>query len=337
MAEKIRLAILGCGGNSRGHARRMRARSEDVEIVGVCDIREDIVNSYLENCFQDVAEKPEGFTDYDKMLSTLKPDAVLISTPHTLHFEHGMKALEAGCHVFMEKPMVTQVDHAYAIADKVKQTGKIFVVGYNTPCTPAFKYLRDQIRAGTWGRLEIVTGYITQGWKRGTQGTWRQNPALSGGGQAYDSGAHLLNSVCWSVEQKVAETHVFMDNCGTPVDINSTINVRFENGTFAAIAISGNCNARGGSHTAFVFEDARVEIDGWNGQWIRVFTRDGEIEVPLEEGGPKTPDDNFINAILGREEPRTTPFNGIVHSELMESIYRSAQTGLPAKVAQRVA
>src|SRR5690606_17030921 len=130
-------------------------------------------------------KKPQGFTDYDEMLASLKPDAVLISTPHTLHYEHGMKALEAGCHVFMEKPMVTQVDHAYKIAEKVKETGKVFVVGYNTPCTPAFKYLRDQIRAGAWGRLEIVTGYITQAWKRGTQGTWRQDPALSGGGQAY--------------------------------------------------------------------------------------------------------------------------------------------------------
>ena len=311
----------------------MLARSEDVEIVGVCDIKDEIVTAYLDACFQAVEKKPVAFTDYDRMLRELKPDAVLISTPHTLHFEHGMKALEAGCHVFMEKPMVTQVDHAYKIAEKVKEVGKIFVVGYNTPCTPPFKYLRDQIRAGAWGRLEIVTGYLTQGWLRNTRGTWRQNPALSGGGQAYDSGAHLLNSVCWAVEQKVAETHVFMDNCGSPVDINSTINIRFVNGTFAAIAISGNCNVRAGSHTAFVFEDARVEIDGWNGQWIRVFTKDGEIEPELETDGPKTPDDNFINAILGREEPRTSPLNGIVHSELMESIYRSARTGLPAKVA----
>lgn len=333
MAEKIRLAILGCGGNSRGHARRMLNRKDDVEIIGVCDVNTDVIDAFLEGPFAEESEKPAVYTDYDRMLSELRPDAILISTPHTLHYEHGMKALEAGCHVFMEKPMVTEVAHAYAIADKVKETGKVFVIGYNTPCTPTFKYLRDQIRAGTFGKLELVTGYLTQGWMRATAGKWRQDPALSGGGQAYDSGAHLLNSLCWSVESKVDQTHVFMDNHGTPVDINSVINIRFENGVFASITISGNCNAAGGSHSAFIFENARVEIDGWNGSWIRVYTKDGQIEPELEEDGPKTPDENFINTILGLEEPRTTPLNGIVHSELMDTIYRSANTGLPAKTA----
>ena len=180
-------------------------QNPDVEICAAVDVNEEIVNNYIDRNLGGYEPRPAVYTDLDRMLAEVKPDAVLISTPHTLHFEQGMKALEAGCHVFMEKPMVTAADQAYALAEKVKETGKVFVIGYNTPCTGEFAWLREQIRKGTFGRLELISGYLAQGWLKGTTGTWRQNPALSGGGQAYDSGAHLLNSLCWSVESNIAE------------------------------------------------------------------------------------------------------------------------------------
>jgi predicted dehydrogenase len=267
------------------------------------------------------------------MLAKVKPDAVLISTQHTLHYEQGMMALDAGCHVFMEKPMVTSAEHAYKIAEKVKETGKVFVIGYNTSCSANFYYLREQIRNNTLGKLELVLGYINQNWKRGTMGRWRQDPELSGGGQAYDSGAHLLNSLCWSVESSVEEVFAFIDNCGTEVDINSSINVRFENGVMAGIVISGNCPAPGGTFMAFIFDNGRIEIDGWGGGWIRVYKGNQQVEKPpiTKEMAAGRSDYNFIDAILGRAEPRTDPVNGIIQSELMDAIYESARTGMPAK------
>jgi predicted dehydrogenase len=55
------------------------------------------------------------------------------------------------------------------------------------------------------------------------------------------------------------------------------------------------------------------------------------VKYPVIPGRAQTPDDNFIDAILGRAEPRTSLQNGIVQSELMDAIYESARTGLPAK------
>jgi predicted dehydrogenase len=334
--SKIRLAMIGCGGNSSGHARRMKQKP-DVQIVAGCDVNKEIVEKYIDRNVPELKPRPKSFDDLDEMLTEVKPDAVLISTPHTLHFEQGMKSLDAGCHVFMEKPMVTSAEHAYAIADKVKETGKVFVIGYNTSCSANFYYLREQIRNNSFGKLELVVGYITQNWKRGTAGRWRQEPELSGGGQAYDSGAHLLNSLCWSVESNVDEVYAFIDNCGTKVDINSSINIRFENGVMAGIVISGNCPSPGGTHMAFIFDGGRIEIDGWGGGWIRVFKGSERIEEPpiTKEMSAGSPDDNFIGAILGRAEPRTNPVNGIIQSELMDAIYESAETGRPARPKRR--
>ncbi|MGC4054360.1 MAG: Gfo/Idh/MocA family oxidoreductase [Paludibaculum sp.] len=186
------------------------------------------------------------------------------------------------------------------------------------------------MRNGSLGKLELVTGWLSQDWMRPTAGSWRQKPELSGGGQAYDSGAHLLNSVCWSpVESDIALVFACLDNKGTPVDINSAITIRFANGVLGNIVVGGNCRSSGCNLT-YCFENGRIDVDGWGGNWIRVYERD-QVKYPVIPGKAQSPNDNFVDAILGRAQPCTSPRNGIVQSELMDAIYESARTGQPAK------
>ncbi len=329
---KIRLAMMGCGGNAGGHAQRF-AKHEDVELVALCDVSQEILDQFIERNFQSEENKPATFIDAAQMYAQAKPDAVVISTPHTLHFQHGMQALDAGCHVLMEKPMVTDSADAHELAKKVEVTGKVFVIGYNTPCTPVISYIRDTIRNGELGKLELVSGWLSQNWMKATTGTWRQNPDLSGGGQMYDSGAHIFNTLVWTVEQPIEAVQAFVDNHGTAVDINGTANIRFENGVMATIVISGNCPMSGGQ-IVFIFDGGRIECDGWSGTWIRAWKGSEEIELSLDSS-TTTPDDNFVDVILGRADARTSPVNGINQSELMDAIYESARTGTIAKPVKR--
>jgi len=316
------------------HARRLRGHA-DAAIVALCDVDEARVQSFIDRHLGDYQPAPAIFTDAARMYAEARPDAVVIVTPHTLHFEHGMQALDAGCHVLMEKPMVTNSSQAHRLAQRVAETGKVFVIGYNTPCTPEFNYLRELVRSKELGKLETVTGWLAQNWKRGTAGSWRQDRALSGGGQMYDSGAHLFNSLVWTVEQPIREVFAFVDNQDAPVDINGTVNIRFADGTLATITIVGNC-PNDGAGMYLTFENGRVEVDGWGGGWIRIFRRgEGQVKYPPISGSPESPDDNFIAAILGRAEPQTSPLNGINQSELMDAIYESARTGQVARPKQR--
>lgn len=322
--NKIKMAILGCGGMSGQHAKRYKDHP-DVEIVALCDVSEEIVEKYIAKNLEDYASKPQIFTDFDQMLSSVKPDAVTIVTPHTMHFEHGMKAIAAGCHVFMEKPMVTDSSDAKTLKKAVEAAGKILVVGYNSSCTPAMQWLREAIRSKKYGSLQTVTGWQTQNWAKGTSGSWRQNPALSGGGQMYDSGAHMFNSLVWSVESPVETVFAFTDNRGTPVDINGSVNIRFQNGILATMTIAGDCKGSDAG-MVYTFEDARIETSGWSGNWIKVFKREGEEAVELE-GAAQTPNENFIDALLNRAMAQTSPTNGVIQSQLMDAIYESARTG----------
>jgi predicted dehydrogenase len=327
--RKVRLAFLGCGGMMGVHAQRLRDHP-DVEIVGLCDVSEDRIKAFQSAHLP--AAAPLHFIDPADMYRKLAPDAVLISTPHTQHFGQGVQALAAGCHVFMEKPMVTSLNDAYALEEQVRKSGKIFVIGYNTSCSPEFHYLRETIRAKSLGKLELVTGFLSQNWMRGTAGQWRQDPALSGGGQAYDSGAHIFNSLCWSVEKDVEEVFAFVDNHGTQVDINSVSSIRFADGVMANITVSGN-SPGGGRFMAFIFDGGRIEIDGWGATWINVWKGDQQVKYPpiTAEMGALSPDNNFIDAVLGRAEPKTSVRNGVIQSQLMDAIYESQRTGKPAR------
>ena len=328
--KKIRLAILGTGGMAGAHVERW-LNHPNIVIAALCDVSLEIIEKFkVKTKLDSYKPQPEAFTDAATMFTEAKLDAVIIITPHTMHFEHAMLAADAGLHVFMEKPMVTSAEQAHALATRFKDLGKVFIIGYNTPCTPAFEWLRQAIRESKFGKLELVSGYLSQNWMKATAGSWRQKPELSGGGQAYDSGAHLLNSLCWTVESDIAEVFTFLDNHGTPVDINSAINLRFANGVMASVVVSGNCMANG-ADLHFMFENGRVDIDGWMGTLIKVFDANGPVETPEITGVAGTPNENFVDAILGRAAPRTSIQNGMVQSELMDAIYESARTGQPAK------
>lgn len=333
--NKVRVGFLGTGGFMGAHARRIK-EIPDAELVALCDVSDAQIKTFIARNLADLPTPPATFTDPAKMYREAKLDAVFIATPHTLHFRHGMDALDAGCHVYMEKPMVTSLDDAYTLADKARAAGKILVVGYNSPCSPEFTYLRQIIESGELGKLELVSGYLAQGWMKATVGTWRQDPKLSGGGQAYDSGAHLLNSLCWSVASDVEEVFAYVDNHGTAVDINSVFVIKFANGVMASITIGGNCPSDKGP-LCYIFDGGRVEIDGWGGNWIEVWRGRDKVKYPpiRPEMGYATPTHNFIDAILGRAEPRTSPRNGIIQSQLMDAIYESARTGRPARPKKR--
>jgi len=332
--ETVRVALIGCGGFAKHHARRVAAR-EDAEVVALVDVSSEATEKFAEAC--EVPASVPHFTDAAAMYDEIEPDAVMISTPHTLHYDHIMAALDRGVHVLVEKPMVTSADHARAVMARQEQTGTAVVIGYNTACSRELEFVRRTVRDGSLGRLELISGYISQNWMKATVGTWRQKPELSGGGQAYDSGAHPITSVLWPVESMPAEVHAFVDNHGTPVDINSVTNVRFENGVFASITISGNCPTHG-TFLTFIFDGGRIDMDGWGAGWIKVFKGKDEVDDPLADvdfpPAGYTGDDNLIDVVLGKAEARATPVQGLRHAQLMDMIYASQAKGGAVKAGE---
>ncbi len=327
--KKIRIAFIGCGGNSRGHGRRVAAQP-DAAIVGLNDVSDDAIERFRNDVKVD--SKVPDFADYKDMLAAVKPDAVLISTPHTLHFEQIMDSLDAGCHVHIEKPMVCTVDHAMKVIDKLKETGKHLMISYQRHFQPAYMYCREVVQSGKLGKVNFVTAHQCQNWYRSQRGRWRQDHALSGGGQLNDSGSHLIDILLWILEASPKEVFAIMEYYDVEVDILSALTIRFDNGALCNISVVGH--AVGGMHEDFTIwmEDGTI------------FVRDGRIhvetqkqrmsEVPPDQlpvGSEK--DRTFLDLVQGKAENKVDVYNGLRVIQLSEAAWKSAETGMPVTVA----
>ncbi len=124
MNKPIRILVVGCGNMGASHATAYHHMSE-FDICGLvargdskARINEALNSSYA------------LFDDFHEALNKTKPDAVCISTYPDTHEEFALKALDAGCHIFIEKPLADTVLGCEKIIEKAKETGKKVVVGY---------------------------------------------------------------------------------------------------------------------------------------------------------------------------------------------------------------
>ena len=326
--ERIRTGFIGCGGNASGHLRRILTIPE-VEVVAMADVDSASLDRIRER--NPEAKEVPTFLDYEKMLEAVEMDAVEISTPHTMHFEQIMACLEKRLHVLTEKPMVCTVDHAKQVIAKAEEVGVVFMVSYQRHLMPGFRFIRNQIQAGELGEVQFISALQCQNWYRGTKGKWRQQMALSGGGQLNDSGSHLLDIILWTTGMAVDEASAYMEHFDSEVDINSALSLKFTNGALGNISIVGN--SPGGMWEDITFWGSKAVIYCRNGHLTYRTLSSGETFEPTNLPGGSDPDRNFVDAILGRDEVQVPPICGLRVIELTEAAWESARLGgQPVKV-----
>ena len=105
-----------------------------------------------------------------------------------------LTALDAGLHVLVDKPMVTRVADAYGLCSgRWSGRASCWRISFQAPYTFNYAHLAAARDRGELGTIRAANGWISQNWLELTRNTWRLDPALSGGGFIYDTGAHLLN------------------------------------------------------------------------------------------------------------------------------------------------
>jgi predicted dehydrogenase len=337
--KQIRLGIIGCGGFVQYHLRGMQENVPEFRIVALCDI----VRGHAEHHSKVYCPRRRVpiYHDYRDMLKGEQLDAIIVSTPHTLHFRHAYDSLATGCHVMVEKPMVTNAKHARRLVAQAERKKKHLMIAIQGTYTDTFAYARHLLadgHDGLLGELQLVTGILAQGWMKGTRGKWRQDPKLSGGGQLYDSMAHVLSAMMFLVNEPVVEVCARTDYKGCKVDINAVGWMRFAGGALASITSGGNC-ATWKSQLTFQCQNARMEISPHGGDFL---INGGGIEKDIKRvpRGWKVPGvspvRNFADVILGNEPaPRCGGRVGILLADLMDAIYESAESGKVVKIRQK--
>src|SRR5207247_3334887 len=147
--DRINFAVIGCGGMGTGHLGSLvkRSESDNITVRAVSDVYQRRLTRAKGIC------RGEGYPDYRKLLERKDLDAVLIATPDHWHAKISIDAMDAGKHVYVEKPMTHTVEQAIELREAVKRTGKILQVGPNGTANDSFWQAHEAIQAGRIGKV----------------------------------------------------------------------------------------------------------------------------------------------------------------------------------------
>ena len=109
------------------------------------------------------------YTDFDEMIKSEKPDAVIVGTVDSKHKEYVVRSLEMGCDVISEKPLCNTYEDCLEIIETEKRTGKRVTVTFNCRFMPYFAKLKELVASGVIGKVHAISyNYTLNRWRGGT-------------------------------------------------------------------------------------------------------------------------------------------------------------------------
>jgi len=159
MSQKapLKVALVGCGKIADGHVEEIRKMPARAEVAAVCD-RELLMAEQMATRYS----IPAYYDSYERMLETERPDVVHITTPPQSHVPLTRAALDAGCHVYVEKPFTLSYADSKALIEHAEKAGKKLTIGYTFMFDPPALEMRRLLAEGAIGdvvRVESWFGY----------------------------------------------------------------------------------------------------------------------------------------------------------------------------------
>lgn len=350
--QKVKLAVIGLGKMGLSHYAMVNAHPA-VDTVA-CDGSGFMVDVLSRNTDAPV------YKDMDKMMQAEAPQAVVIATPSRLHAPMVRQALEAGAHVFCEKPFCLDWQDSEALTRLAVETGRVAQVGYHYRYVGAFQEMKRLIKAGAIGRITHVLaeayGPVVLRPKRAT---WRTDKA-EGGGCLYDYAAHPLNLLNWffGAPDQVIGSHlgqVFSE--GTDDEVFSTL--RWNDGPTAQLSVnwSDESHRKMSTKISLIGTNGRLYADrqecqaylrspvdgldgygpGWTVKYTTELTEDRWFYLRGEEYSAQI--DEFVGAITsGEGGARENSFASATETDrTLAMIIENAETGAPVGEARAAA
>jgi predicted dehydrogenase len=327
-AEPVRLAMVGCGGMARLHIPRILAQQETTQVVAACEPSDEAYAGFAAFFEARGLTPPPNEPNLDKLLRTRADeiDAAFIITPHAMHHDQTKACLEAGVDVLLEKPMVMNAAEAQSLIETRDRTGRLLVVSFNGSLSPQIRTAAQMLRSGRLGDILNIHGVTWQNWRQNTIGTWRQEPALSGGGFLFDTGAHLLNTVTDLAGEGFAEVAAWLDNRGTPVDILGSVMARTRSGAFITLSACGDAIKSCHSDVRVYCTEAILRTGIW-GERLEVQYNGQDRPSPVAAPASMGQWEQFLNVRAGRMPNPCPPEVGLRMAQLWDAIQASAAQG----------
>jgi predicted dehydrogenase len=358
MTTKARLGFIGAGWWATANHMPVLAARDDVELTAVCRLGTAELQQVKDRFgFRFATESAEELVNYPGL------DAVLVTSPHTLHHAHARLALERGLHVLCEKPMCTRADDARDLVRLARDNRAHLLVPYGWHYKPFVQQAKHWLDEGLIGRIEYALCHMASPIRDLLRGgrlkvesvsgqaggvlfepdpkTWA-DPAVAGGGYGHAQLSHSTGMLFWLTGLAVESVYALMTRSHSQVDVFDALSVRFTNGAIGTVSGAGAVPSVG---------RAQYQVD------LRIFGSEGLLMLDLErarlelrrhdgraerldlapDAGDYTcdgPPHNFVDLVLGKTSVNWSPGEAAMRSvELLDAAYRSAVSGQAERVA----
>lgn len=332
----MHVGILGGGNISESHLRAA-LEIEGLEVSAVCGQNLEKVNHLAQGC------RAATYTDLGAFLKHRPMDLVLIGSPSGLHAEQGVAAAKVGLHVLVEKPIDITTDRADELISECEKANVKLGVFFQDRVARDSRRLKRMITSGRLGDILLVTAHVK--WYRPPEyygeSRWRGTWALDGGGAVMNQAVHTVDMLLWllgDVQQVMALTKTQLHEI--EVEDTAVALFEFKSGALATFEASTS---------AFPGQPRKLFISGTEGtvsfEHDRIVAIDlhsaresdkkpAESGRNLSESSPVVSDvsghrdilRDFLEAIETDRPPLCDGLEGRRSVELVQAIYRSAQT-----------
>ena len=332
--NNLNFAIIGCGRIAQRHAQHIKKQGN---LTAVCDIYEARAQALAKEY------NTKAYTSIDELLNHESDlDVVAICTPNGLHAEHTIKALNAGNHVLVEKPMALSVyDSGEMIKAAERANKRLFVVKQNrfNPPVQKVKELIDNKELG-----QIFSVQLNCFWNRNDnyyQGSeWKGSKNLDGG-TLFTQFSHFIDLLYWffgdvkeakSIYKNFSHDHV-VDFEDTGVSI-----LRFHSGMLGTINFTINAYRKNmeGSITIFA-EKGTIKIGGQYLNELEYQMIEGKDTIEVDKGNPPNNYGEYVGSMSNHEQVymnlidvltnngiiSTNGYEGLKTVEIIDKIYSS--------------
>jgi predicted dehydrogenase len=249
MDGKVRLAVVGLGYWGPNLVRNLH-EVPNAEVTWVCDMRTESLDKIAMRY-----PAVRRTTDFGRLLADPELEAIVLATPVSTHFELAAKALGAGKHVFVEKPLATSSGEAQALADLAREVGLLLMPGHTFLYSPPVNMIRKLIESGELGEIYSIS-------------TSRVNLGLhqSDVSVAWDLGPHDFSILRYWLGESPSHVTALSRGCIIPSTPDvAFINLEFPSGTIAHVELSWLAPSKLrrttiiGARKMVVYDDASIE------------------------------------------------------------------------------
>lgn len=275
----MKAGVIGCGGMGTTHLRALKALEETmgVEVTAVADLRPE--------CRKRAAgiwPKARTYGTAAEMIQKEKMDWVHICLPSDLHARYAIAVMEAGMHVFIEKPVCLTGEEAAQLLETQKKTGRTVMVGHVVRWFAAYAYLRQIYEEKTYGALQSIVMRRVGGHPANGYENWFLDFKRSGG-VMMDLHIHDLDFLRYMLgEPDKTRIHTTSFANGTP----NQMAAMYEFGdVWASAEACWDVSTTMPFQSAFRagFQEASVVYDSLAEEPLMVYPREGEpVSVPLQ-------------------------------------------------------